>query len=288
MRSASRLHAIICLAACTLVTPPAHAAGPGEPAPAADWRPLFNGQNFDGWYRFFQKSDRDTDPHRVITIEDGALHAYAHDRNGAEVVMGYLGTKESHANYHLRLKYKWGKNQFKPRYLYKPDAGVYFHHVGADAVWPEALQCQVELNGVGDLITAGPIRVDTTIDPKTHTNDWQEHLPASEGGVPYTTAGKGITYTRKHTNPERDGWNTIDLICQGDQAAILVNGTLVNRCSKIQIRQGDAWTPLTQGRILLEFEASEMWYRDIAIRNLEESETLDQAIDRAARESSVP
>src|SRR5262245_49594273 len=116
----------------------------GTTAHAREWRPLFNGKNLDGWYTFLQKHGRDSDPTRVLTIEDdGTLHIYKHDRNGAEVVMGYMGTNESLSNYHLRMEFRWGNKQFKPRYLYKPDAGVYYHHVTADVVWPQAMQFQV-------------------------------------------------------------------------------------------------------------------------------------------------
>lgn len=264
----------------------------GARAPQSDWRPLFNGKNLDGWYMFLQKHGRDSDPTRVLTIEDdGVLHVYKHDRNGAEVVMGYMGTNEKFGDYHLRLQYRWGKNQFKPRYLYKPDAGIYYHHVTEDLVWPQAMQFQVELNGVGDMLTVGAIRLDTTIDPASKAEDWQEYLPADQGGVAYTTSGKGVSYTRKRENHERDGWNTVDLICKGSSAAQLVNGHLVNRCENISAqdpKSPDNWTPLTAGRILIEFEASEMFYRDIEIRALDSDESLDAAITRAGREQPSP
>jgi hypothetical protein len=253
------------------------------------FKPLFNGQNLDGWYLFLQKAKRNQDPEKVVTIEDGAIHAYKDAQNGVEVPMGYIGTNDSYSNYHLRLKYKWGNKQFKPRYLYKPDAGIYYHHVGADVVWPQALQCQVELNGVGDLLTVGLIQVDTTIDPASKTEEWQEFLPAEQGGVPYTTTGKGVTYTRKPQNHEHDGWNMVDLICQGASAAQLVNGHLVNLCTNIRsVDPADPskTTPLTGGRILLEFEATEMFYRDVEIRPLAAGETLEQAITRATEEAS--
>lgn len=259
------------------------AAGADDPKGrgSSDFKPLWNGRDLEGWYLFLQDSPAGEDPHRVVTIEDGAIHAYAHDPNGAQVAMGYMGTKEELADYHLRLEYQWGKKQFKPRYLYKPDAGIYFHHVERDVVWPQAMQCQVELNGVGDLLTVGAIRVETTIDPKSKSDEWQEYLPAAEGGQPYTTKGEGVTYTRKRANHERDGWNRVDLICRGGEAAVLVNGHLVNRCSNMERRDPsdpDGWLPLARGRVLLEFEATEMFYRDIEVRTLGEGETLDAAI----------
>ncbi len=260
-------------------------AAQDRPEKPSEFRPLWNGKDLTGWYLFLQDSPPGEDPHRVVTIENGKIHAYAHDRNGAKVAMGYMGTKEQLSDYHLRLEYQWGKKQFPPRYLYKPDAGIYFHHVDKDLIWPQAMQCQVELNGVGDLLTVGAIRINSTIDPTTRTDDWQEFLPTTEGGEPFTTKGEGVTYTRKRANHEQDGWNRVDLICRGDEAAVLVNGVLVNRCTKIERRDPDnpqAWLPLTGGRILLEFEATEMAYRNIEVRDLAEGETLDQAIARSA------
>jgi hypothetical protein len=251
----------------------------------AAWRRLFNGKDLQGWYTFLQKHGRDSDPTHVLSIkDDGVLHVYANDRNGDEVVMGYMGTNEQFSNYHLRLQYRWGKNQFKPRYLYKPDAGIYYHHLGEDVVWPQALQFQVELNGVGDLLTVGDIKVNTWIDGSRRSEDWQEFLAPERGGQPYETAGKGVTYTRKQLNVEQDGWNTVELICKGSAAAHIVNGHVVNRCENIRRQDANTpqgWAALSGGRILIEFEASEMYYRNIEIRLLDENETLDAAVAKA-------
>lgn len=255
--------------------------------PGKQWETLFNGRNLDGWYIFLQKSERNADPQKVITVENGVIHAYKDHRAGATVPMGYIGTERSFANYHLRVKYKWGRKQFEPRYIKKPDGGIYYHHAGPDFVWPQALQCQVELNGVGDLIAVGRTsgtRVDSWVDPKTLTDVWAEFLPAESGGVPFTTKGDRGAYLRKITNHEQDGWNTVEVIVRGDEGAHLVNGHMVNRFKNARRQDPDdpsKWHPLTGGRILLEFEATEMFYRDIEIRMLDGNETLDQAIRKA-------
>ncbi len=282
------LLAAFVLSAATIAAEPIPPSARGV---ESEWVRLFNGKDLTGWFSFLQKHGRDRDPDHVITIEDGAIHAYKGARSGSEVVMGYIGTAQSFSDYHLRLKYKWGKNQFKPRFTLKPDAGIYYHHATEDAVWPQALQFQVELNDVGDLLTVGLIQVDTTIDPATKSAEWQEYLPADQGGVSYTTGtGSRVTYTRKSANYERDGWNTVDLICKGDSAAHLVNGHLVNRCSGIRQRSPtdpNAWIPLTGGRILLEFEATEVFYRDIEIRPLGPTETLNDAVTKAKGQPSA-
>jgi putative membrane-bound dehydrogenase-like protein len=291
----SRSNTFVLLVAFAL-SAASYAADPIPPSTRgaeSEWVRLFNGKDLTGWFSFLQKHGRDSDPDHVITIEDGAIHAYKGARNGSEVVMGYIGTAQSFSDYHLRLQYKWGKNQFKPRFALKPDAGIYYHHVTENVVWPQALQFQVELNGVGDLLTVGLIQVDTTIDPGAKRSDWQEYLPSDQGGVFYTTGtGSKVTYTRKLANHEQDGWNTLDLICKSDSAAHLVNGYIVNRCAGIRQRSPtdpDAWIPLTSGRILLEFEATEVFYRDIEIRPLGPKETLDSAVARATgKQSRLP
>ncbi len=100
------------------------------------WTPLFNGHNLDGWYTFLQKHGKNSDPDHVITIEDGAIHLYKDAADQSHVVMGYIGTEKEYGNYHLRLQYRWGTKKFEPRYKLKRDAGLYYHILGPDAVWP--------------------------------------------------------------------------------------------------------------------------------------------------------
>ena len=106
-------------------TPPKAAAKPAGAAGQSQehWVPLFNGRNLDGWYTFLQKHGKNSDPDRVITIEDGAIHLYKDAADGSHVVMGYIGTEKEYGNYHLRLQYRWGTKKFEPRYKLKRDAG---------------------------------------------------------------------------------------------------------------------------------------------------------------------
>ena len=114
------------------------------------FRPLFNGKNLDGWYTFLQKHGRDSDPDKIITIENGLIHLYKHAEHGDKVVMGYIGTDREYSDYHFRIQYKWGEKKFAPRFEILRDAGIYYHHVGRDWVWPRAMQYQVEKTNIGD------------------------------------------------------------------------------------------------------------------------------------------
>ena len=140
---------------------PAQAAVKPEAKPgpsSGHWIPLFNGRNLDGWYTFLQKHGKNSDPDHVITIEDGAIHLYKDAADASRVVMGYIGTEKEYGNYHLRLQYRWGTKKFEPRFKLKRDAGLYYHILGPDAVWPRALQFQIEQTNVGDLITLSWLR----------------------------------------------------------------------------------------------------------------------------------
>ena len=69
---------------------------------------------------------------------------------------------------------------------------------------------------------------------------------------------------------EVEGWNTGELLVQGDRTLHILNGKVVNEGTKM--RQVDEKTgqtrPLLRGRIALEIEAAEIDYRDVEIRRL--------------------
>jgi hypothetical protein len=246
-------------------------ATPG--AASGGWTPLFNGRDLTGWYTFLQKHGKDSDPDKVITIEGGAIHLYKHADEGSEVVMGYIGTQKEYGNYHLRLQYRWGEKKFKPRYSLPRDAGLYYHVTGPDAVWPRSLQFQIEQTNVGDLIALHGMQLDSSIDPKTRAEKMPTFLPLDKAGAPHVLGGKGIAY-QKHLRGEfeRDGWNTVEVIARGDSTTHVLNGQVVNEGRRVRFvdpqEQGPA-RPLTRGRIALEIEAAELYFRDVEIKSLD-------------------
>ena len=244
------------------------------PAPADEpWIPLFNGRNLDGWYTFLQKHGKNSDPDRVITIEDGSIHLYKHAAEGSHVVMGYIGTDKEYSDYHLRLQYRWGQKKFEPRYKLKRDAGLYYHILGADAVWPRALQFQIEQTNVGDLIALYGMTVDTSIDPKTRSAEIPTFQSPANGGVPRVMGGRGIAYQRHLAGEfEVDGWNTVEVIARGDTTIHILNGKVVNEGRNVRLtdpeKPGASPRPITSGRIALEIEAAEIYFRNVELRNL--------------------
>lgn len=249
------------------------ALGVGGPAPADEgWTPLFNGEDLTGWYTFLQKHGRNRDPDRVITIEDGMIRLYKHARDGDEVVMGYIGTEREYGDYHLRWQYRWGTKKFRPRHELKRDAGLYYHIQGEDAVWPRSLQYQIQQTDVGDLLALYGLQLDTWVDPETRGEPQATYLGPDEGGVPAVLGGQGIGYQKRLPGEfEVEGWNTGEIVVEGDATTHVLNGHVVNRGRHVRLvdpdKPGES-TPITRGRIALEIEAAEMDFRNVEIRPL--------------------
>jgi hypothetical protein len=237
------------------------------------WTPLFNGRDLSGWYTFLQKHGKNHDPDRVITVEQGAIHLYKSAAPGSSVVMGYIATAQEYGNYHLRLQYRWGTKKFQPRYALKRDAGLYYHMTRPDAVWPRALQYQVQEQDVGDLLALHGMQLDTWINPTTRVDDPPVFQDPERGGRPWVLGGKGIGYQKRIPGGfETEDWNTIEVIARGDTTSHVLNGHVVNRGRNIRFldpQSGGSPRPLTRGRIALEIEAAEIEFRRVEIRSLE-------------------
>jgi hypothetical protein len=272
------------MASMTVIVAQADAQGrpqarPKSPAPAPkaepaapEWISLFNGRDLTGWYTFLQKHGKDRDPDRVIRIEEGAIHLYKDAAEGSQVVMGYIATEKDYGDYHLRLQYRWGTKKFQPRYALPRDAGLYYHILGPDAVWPRALQYQIQQGDVGDLLALHGLALDSWIDPKTKGAREATFLDPGKGGERRVLGGKGIGYQKRLPGSfEVDGWNTVEVIARGDTTEHILNGHLVNQGRDIRLAEPAkpvSTRPITRGRIALEIEAAEIYFRKVELRSL--------------------
>jgi Domain of Unknown Function (DUF1080) len=249
--------------------PPQTAAKPANER----WVSLFNGRDLDGWYTFLQHHGKNRDPDHVITIEDGTIHLYKHAADASKVVMGYIATDKEYGDYHLRVQYRWGPKKFEPRYKLKRDAGLYYHITGPDAVWPRSLQLQIQQTDVGDLIALYGFAVDTWVDPRTASAAEPTYQDPMNGGEPRVLGGgRGIAYQKRLPGDfEVDGWNTIEVIARGDTTTHVLNGHIVNQGKNVRLVDGDkpgSTRTVTRGRIALEIEAAELFFRQVELREV--------------------
>jgi len=273
----------------------AETAPPPLPAPGADgWVSLINGRDFAGWYSMLQTSGKGIAEEKgMIMMEEEMLHIMGNEEGRFPAEGGYLATNQEFANVHIRVEYKWGVKRHAPRYTPKRDNGVLYGLVGEDKVWPTCVECQIEEGDVGDFFMLGGARgiqsqhgaglFGSGINPLT---GWPK--PGSPGA-----AGAGRGGGRGASGPGRAGqtaaeptggrfvkdgnfelldqWNTVEVIWQGDRAEHIVNGRTVNVATGIQQpdpRNPGQYIPLTRGKIAIEIEYAETWFRRIEVKAL--------------------
>jgi hypothetical protein len=252
-------------------------------APEPGWVRLFDGSSFAGWYTKVQNHRKNDDPGKVFQIEDGAIHVYKDQTQGTAVPSGYLATETEFENYQLRIAFKWGEKRFAPRAMQRRDAGLLYHVVGADIVWPRCIECQIQENDVGDCFTVRGAQVDTSSELVDAEKKIYRHKRAIDGGTPQTVGDGSICRVIKSSMNEHDGWNSVEIeVHGGGGSKHTVNGTTVfestavrqfgppEEASKPRAKDGDArtWKPLDRGKIALQAEYAEVFYRNIEIRQL--------------------
>lgn len=229
---------------------------------------LFNGQNLDGWSVFTPDQDPSA-AKNIFQVTDGAIHAYPTATDGSRQPMGYVVTKAEYSHYRLTLEYKWGVKKFIPRAdpAMARDAGVCFHVRAPDVVWPVSAECQIQEGDTGDVWLIH-IRGTARIHPDT-MGFWP---PDQQGGADVTKGDDPKGYRRfpRYFFHEQPGWNRVELVVHGDRAAYFINGHLVNEVTQLKFwdEATKAWLPLTKGKILLQAEGAEIFYRNITLQPL--------------------
>ena len=85
-----------------------------------------------------------------------------------------------------------------------------------------------------------------------------------EGGAAWPMTGSRLI--RGETRDTAAGWNQCELIVEGNSSTQIVNGKAVAHLQNI-VRRADG-TPVTEGRIAIQEEVAEIWYRNMEIRLL--------------------
>ena len=197
---------------------------------------LFNGTNFNGWYIWLQDKGRNNDPEKIFTIEQGGI---VHDM-GKE--LGYVMTEKSFGNFHFVLEFKWGEKRWPPRENSKRDSGICYNIPDdePDSIWPQSVECQIQEGDVGDfwLLGFSTIQVDGKQNPPLNHS---QIVKKKDGEKPHGE------------------WNTVEVISFNGKCAHIVNGVLVNYGEN---------SSLIGGKILLQSEYAEIFYRNIRLRSL--------------------
>jgi Domain of Unknown Function (DUF1080) len=256
--------ASLALCACAAQPDPAPPAGAD-----AGWAPLFNGQNLDGWTAGYANAPVDARPASALfTVENGVIHVYAADPAGSAQSQAFIQTNAEYSNYRISLEYRWGEKKFPPRMDQVRDAGLLYHvYGGAPQAWPRSVELQIQEGDTADLWAISS-RASSTVDPATQLY--------AEGGAPITVGVYNSFERVRHAplNSEVAGWNTVEAIVRGDSATYLVNGVVNMRVTDLKKwnEASASWVRLDRGRIALQAEFAELYYRNIRIRPLTAAE----------------
>ncbi len=196
---------------------------------------LFNGRSLEGWHTFLKDIGTNKDPDNNFRIEDGALHVIGKD-------LGYAITENGYSNFHFKVDFKWGEKRWAPRDTAKRDAGICYNIPvnEPDSIWPQSIECQVQEGDVGDfwLLGFSTIKVNGI-----------ENKPSNH------------TRMMKYNDAEKPAgeWNTVEVISYNGKCVHIVNGVIVNVGEDASIKNG---------RILLQSEYAEVFYKNVMIRKL--------------------
>lgn len=231
---------------------------------------LFNGRNLDDWYTFLQNRGRDNDPKKVFTIYDGMIRI-----SGEE--WGCITTDKEFENYRLIAEFKWGGKTFAPRLDNARDCGVLLHSIGEDGgsegIWMHSIECQIIEGGTGDFIVVGDGTDKFSITCPVADEKQQDSYVFQQEGQLASIHGDRINWYGRDPNwkdvigfrgtqdveKPMSEWNTLECIAKGDEIAIYLNGTLVNRAFKVKP---------SKGRIQIQSEGAEIFFRKVVLEPL--------------------
>ena len=208
------------------------------------------------------------DPKNVFSVElvDGkpVMHVTG------EIYAGLTSLEEFH-NYHFSTEFKWGEKKWPPREDRRRDSGVLIHCTGEHGAfwnaWMRCMECQVQEGDCGDFIQLAGTSCQVRATSETTGDAMPKHSARGE----WCTIGQGVRKwgAKRCRNHEIEGdWNRIEIVTVGDKAVFLVNGHAVMHLKNTRIGKYHKGRPLTGGKIQIQSEAAEIWYRDMKIRSI--------------------
>ena len=255
---------------------------------SADWEILFNGKDLSGWdtwlgmpyeeskdlWQQTQAADYkpfglNNDPLGVFTVVE--VDGEPALRFSGEV-FGGISTVAEYENYHLQLQFKWGKEKYAPKLNNPRDSGILYHGNGEQGVesgfWLRSQEFQIQEGDCGDYwgVAGGQMDIHTE---KVNDSLYRYNPEGELKNFGYQAKlGRNV---KKGPNGEKPTgeWNTLDLYCYGDKSAHVVNGVVTMILENSQLVLDGVKKPLTRGKIQLQTEGAEIYYRNIKIRSID-------------------
>lgn len=246
------------------------------------WQSLFNGKDFSGWETYLDRpytkdtqSDKipplglNNDPKHVFSV--ATVDGHPALRISGET-FGGINTLTEFGNYHLRLEFKWGTLKWPPRLDRPRDSGLLYHSVGPHGtpmLWMESFELQVQEGDCGDYWGV----MDVVADISARKNEKGKYV-YQPGAAPVTFQDKTPVGRSCIKNPDSENpsgqWNVLDLYCVGDTCLHVLNGRVNLMLTNTRHVVNGQTLPLTKGKIQLQSEGAEVFYRNIQVRAIKQ------------------
>jgi hypothetical protein len=228
---------------------------------------LFNQKDLQGWYTYLQQS-KYSDPKSVFRVQNGMLRISGEEWGG-------IATKNSYRDYHLVVEWKWGEKTWGDRAKKARDSGILVHATGEDGayngMWLESIESQIIEGGTGDFIlVGGKGKPSMTVQVREHDGQlyWdRQGKPETRDRGRFNWFGRdpgwqdvlGFRGKQDVDRPVGE-WNRQEVIAKDDTLTNIVNGVVVNVGTRASHKQG---------KIQLQSEGAEIWFRVIELRPLD-------------------
>lgn len=246
---------------------------------------LFNGKDLSGWYTYQRKPEPTSRVEGLKMVDGSYIEPIGLNKDplgvfsvveldGESVIrisgetFGILVTNESFENYHFTLEFKWGEKKYPPRENQKRDSGICYHSFGEEGaqggVWMKSVECQIQEGDVGDLWCVNATTAQVNISGP------EDRFIYDPSGPLHTFDWRDVRHCKRSIDFERPygQWNQVDVYAFGDESIHVVNGQKNMHLKNIRFFENDVPKPLTRGKIQLQSEGAEIFYRNIRIREI--------------------
>jgi len=190
-------------------------------------------------------------------------------------IYGAITTKQEFKNYHLKAKVKWGDIKWDPRKNLLKDSGILYHAIGPNGAehwrsWMLSQEFQIMQGHMGDYWS----QANSAIDIRAFIPEYIMS-PAADLSQDFLAVGQGEQvkgYVMRSVNTESPNgeWTELELITMNGKSLHIVNGVVVMALKNSRYVDNEIAYPLTQGKIQIQSEAAEVFFKDIWIKPLQE------------------
>lgn len=248
-------------------------------AQSSGWKSLFNGKDLKGWETYldrpYAKAGREKVPPLGLNNDPGHVFSVVQvDGKSALRISGEtfggINTLDDFENYQLRLEFRWGAQQWPPKLNLPRDSGLLYHSVGAHGtpmLWMESFEFQIQESDCGDYW--GVMNVATDVPARKNDQGKYVYQPDAPLVTLQDKTPNGRTCLKNPDAEKPTGqWNVVDLYCVGDTCLHVMNGVVTMMLTNTRHLIDGQLEPLTKGKIQLQSEGAEVYYRNIRIRDI--------------------